>query len=102
MWALAIVFPRPLGNGFSSMSYRYEPVLIQALVPELAVEALDISVLLRLPGLNEVQLQSLPVSPLVECLVGELPYSFREAGHHEEIDSRKIDFMLRYSLDVSE
>ena len=49
-----------------------EPVLVQAFVPQPAVEALDVRVLDRLAGLNEVQLHSLAVGPGIQGGTGEL------------------------------
>ena len=49
-----------------------EPVLVQALVAELAVEALDVGVLRRLAGLDQAQLDAALVGPLVERPAREL------------------------------
>ena len=40
-----------------------EPVLVEALVAELAVEGLDVSVLIRLAGFDEEQLDASRMSP---------------------------------------
>jgi hypothetical protein len=40
---------------------RHEPMLVKAFILELAIEALDVSVLLRFGRLDEAQMQSLTV-----------------------------------------
>ena len=61
-----------------------EPMLVEALVPELAVEALDVRVLDRLPGLDKMQMHPLLMSPLV---------------HHETRELRPViqDYLRRQS-----
>ncbi len=48
--ALAVVFDAPVLDHFARMRDAAEPVLIQALVPELAAEAFDVRVAVRLAG----------------------------------------------------
>lgn len=55
MRALAIVFLSPIFNDFSGMSDREKPVLVEALISELAIEAFDVRILLGLAGINEIQ-----------------------------------------------
>lgn len=45
----------PLADEASGLDQAGEPVLIQAFVTELAIEALNIAILHRLPGLDELQ-----------------------------------------------
>src|SRR5262249_10812011 len=49
-----------------------KPVLVEALVAELAVEALDVGVLVGLAWLDELELHAVAVSPLIERSAGEL------------------------------
>ena len=49
-----------------------EPALIQAGIPELAVEALNKDILGSLAGLNEAQLDTSFAWPREQCLAGEL------------------------------
>lgn len=67
-----IVFLPPGRNDFTSMPHRNKPMFIQAFIPKLAVETLDVGILLRLTRFNEVQLQSVCIGPGIEHLAGEL------------------------------
>src|SRR6184192_2790837 len=58
-----------------------EPVLVEALVAKLAVEAFDVGILDWLAGADEVQLHPDPVGPGVEGLPGEL----WAVVHHDEL-----------------
>jgi len=49
-----------------------EDIIVQAFIPKLAVEALNISVLNRLARLNESQLDAVLVSPEIKGLADEL------------------------------
>lgn len=72
MWTFATVFLTPVLNQLPGMAYRDEPMLVQAFIPELAVEAFNVSVLLRVAKLDEAQVQSLAISPLfIEHLAGK-------------------------------
>ena len=51
---------------------REKPMLIQALVAEPAIEAFDVGVLNRFPGLNEEQLDLVIGRPRIECTTPEL------------------------------
>ena len=53
-----VVVNAPGRNDGPSLRQRSEPVLVQALVAELAVEALHVRVLRRLAGLDEAQLDA--------------------------------------------
>src|SRR5690606_8073008 len=71
MWPLSIVVLPPLLDELPGMAHRHEPMLVQAFISELAVEALDITILLRFAGLNEAQLQPHSVSPFIQRLADE-------------------------------
>jgi len=80
--SLVVIHP-PGRNDCARFSQRPEPVLVQALVPELAVEALDIRVLRRFTSLDEPQLDASLIRPLVQCPAGKLrslvgPDDFRQ------------------------
>lgn len=72
MRALLIVIRAPRGDDFSSFRECPEPVLVKTLIAELPVEALHISVLGRLAGLDQAQFDAMLVSPLIERPTGEL------------------------------
>lgn len=67
----------PLGVGEAQ-----EPVLVEALVPEAPVKALDLAVLHGTAGINEVQVHAVFERPLVQGPAGEL-----RAVAHAESDS---------------
>jgi len=58
MWALGGVVISPLSDFVAGMSQGLDPMRIQALVPELAVETLHEGVLHRLAKLNKPQAHS--------------------------------------------
>ena len=64
---MVVVFPPTINDG-SGVLQTGEPVQIQAVVPELAVEALDKGVLRRLTRLNEVKLHTSLPGPEKHCL----------------------------------
>ncbi len=49
-----------------------KPMVIEAFVPEASVEAFDERILGRFSGLNHLELNPMPVCPLIERLAGEL------------------------------
>lgn len=49
-----------------------EPVFIQAFIPELTVEALDVRILCRLTWLDQFKLYAMPIGPLIEGPAGKL------------------------------
>jgi hypothetical protein len=67
-----VVLDPPRLNRSLRIAQVHEPALVEALVPELAVEALDVGVLDGFPGTNELELDPALVRPLVEMLAGEL------------------------------
>jgi chromate transporter len=48
--ALAVVFDPPSLNSLSGVREAQEPVLVEAFIPELAVEAFDVRIVMGLPG----------------------------------------------------
>jgi len=72
MWALLIVISSPSRNEFSRVLQVTDPVFIQTLIPKLAIEALDVSVLRRLSRLNHHRRDAVVVGPLIEYLAGKL------------------------------
>ena len=58
-----VVIASPVLDDNPRFSQRVEPVLPQALVPELADEGFDIRILGGLAGLNEVELDGVRVRP---------------------------------------
>ncbi|MPN40286.1 hypothetical protein SDC9_187822 [bioreactor metagenome] len=71
MGPLGIVFLPPVFDDLTGMAHRHEPVLVQTFIPELTVEAFDVSILLWFAWLNEAQAQSLAICPFIEHLAGE-------------------------------
>src|SRR5712692_3460474 len=67
-----VVIPPPGFDGLACFPQGSEPVLVQALIPPLAVEALDESILHRLPRLDEMQFHPSLVSPDIQRLACEL------------------------------
>ena len=64
MRALGIVVGPPSRDLLACIAERAEPVRVQALIPELAIEALDEGVLDRLAGLDEAQAQAGSLRPV--------------------------------------
>ena len=62
-----IVDPQPAGRKVLYLSYAVEQVLLQPVVPNRAVVALDIGILLRLPGLNMLQSNATLLRPGLYC-----------------------------------
>ena len=67
-----VVVGAPSTDDLACFGERAEPVLVQALVAELAVEALHIRVLRRLAGQYQAQRFPAVVGPAVECIASEL------------------------------
>jgi hypothetical protein len=66
-----VVIPPPGFDFLSCILQADEPILIQAFIPELPVEALDESILDGLAWLDEAQLHASLVGPHVQGLAGE-------------------------------
>ena len=58
-----IVILSPCLNDFLRVAQAYKNIVIQAFISEFAVEALDVSVLNRLPRLDKPELDVVLVSP---------------------------------------
>ncbi len=67
-----VVIGAPCPDDLSGFGERSEPVLVKALVVELAVEALHVCVLRRLAGLYQPQRHTVAVGPAVEPIACEL------------------------------
>ncbi len=67
-----VIVPPPSFDGLPNFRQRPEPVLVQAFIPHLAVEAFDESILQGLPRRDEVQLRALFISPDIQRLAREL------------------------------
>src|SRR5438034_9902729 len=63
--SLVVVDP-PFFNDLPGVNKSQEPVLVEALVPQAAVEALDEGVLDGLAGLDEAQTHAAFIGPLIE------------------------------------
>ena len=88
-----VVVDSPLLDDLSGLAHAVEPVLVEALVAELAVEALHVAVLLGLAGLDEGVLHPVSVAPLVQG-------HSRELGAVVRVDSLglavKLDQIVQY------
>lgn len=58
MWSPLIVVLSPCLDDRAGMAQGLEPVRVQAFVPELAIEALDVGALRRLARLDQFQLHT--------------------------------------------
>ena len=67
-----VVMPAPVGDYFPCLRQRCEPVFVEALVAELAVEAFDVSVLGRCARLDQDVFEAVPLRPGNEGAAGEL------------------------------
>ncbi len=67
-----VVVGSPLFNRVAGVEPITEPMLVETLIPELAVEAFDECVLCRFARLDEVQLHAVILRPEEQCLAGEL------------------------------
>lgn len=67
---LVVVLP-PDSDGVPGLWQRLEPMLIQAFIPELAVEALDVAVLHRAARLNQNVTNAMGLRPGHESAAGE-------------------------------
>ena len=65
MWSDVVVVLSPFINNSSGFEQISEPLLIQTIVSELAIETFDKSVLCRLSRLNEMQLGFGSIAPKV-------------------------------------
>ena len=72
MWPALVVVAPPGCHLHPCFCQARESVLVQALVTGLAAERLDEGVLCRLARLDQLELEAVAVSPLVEHLAGEL------------------------------
>jgi len=81
-------------NRLSRFAQTQEPVLVQAFVPHLAVEALDESILHRLPRFDEVQLHALLVGPHIQSLARKL----RPVIRHQDLrQPSSLPQLLQYA-----
>src|SRR5512138_802243 len=69
---MLVVVPAPGCNQDTGLGQRRKPMVVQALIPEPPVEALNERVLGRLPGLDQLELNSMLASPLIQCPAGKL------------------------------
>ena len=72
MWPELIVFPPPLLDLPCCIGQADEPVVIETLVSEAPIEALDERILVRFARINEMQGHSVLVGPLIHGQAGEL------------------------------
>ena len=63
MRAFCVVIDPPVFDDLARLADAREPVLVQALIPEPAIEALDIGILGRLAWVDEIQLNAVVIGP---------------------------------------
>ena len=68
---MLVVVSAPSGNQDTSLRQARKPMVVQALIPEPAVEALNERILCRFARLDQLELHAMLVGPLVQCLAGE-------------------------------
>lgn len=81
MWTHGVVVNAPGFDQRAGLGDAGKPMLVEALVPKLAVEALDEGVVGGLPRPDEAQLDATGVGPRVECAAAE----FGPIVHHENL-----------------
>lgn len=75
-----VIIASPVGDDLTSLGERCEPMLVEAFVTELAVEAFDVAVLCRASWLDQEVLDAVLLRPGDEGATGELrPLSVRTA-----------------------
>jgi hypothetical protein len=72
VWSLLVVVLPPSFDFLPRLLQIREPVLVQAFIPKLPVEAFHVGILLRLAGHDEVQHHSPLVRPAVQRLAADL------------------------------
>ena len=72
VWSDLVVVLPPACNALPGLRQRFKPLLIQAFIPELAVEALDVAVLHRLTRFNQDVAYPVLMCPGQERTAGEL------------------------------
>jgi hypothetical protein len=88
--SLGVVLEAPRLDDLASVVERVEPVGVQALVAEAAIEALDEGVLRRGAGLDEVQCDAALVGPLVEGVGDELRAVVDHDGRRQAAGSGEL------------
>ena len=68
---MLVVVSAPSSDQDTSLLQTGKPVVIQALIPEAPIEALDERVLSRLAGLDQLELNAMLAGPLVERFAGK-------------------------------
>ena len=71
MRPVLVVVSAPSGNQDTSLGQARKPMVVQALIPEPAVEALDERILRRFARLDQLELHAMLAGPLVQCLAGK-------------------------------
>ncbi len=106
VWPDFVVVLPPGSDGSPGLLQRLEPLLVQALVPELAVEALDVAVRHRATRLDQDVPDAVRVGPAHERATGELrtvvgPHGCRVASEEKIPDgsatARAVDYSLTWS-----
>src|SRR5574343_333717 len=102
MWPMLVVVAAPSGNQDTSLGQARKPMVVQTLIPKAAVEALDERILCRFSRLDQLELHTVLVSPLVQCLAGKFrplvsPDRLRIAPETSRLIEHSGHVMSRYS-----
>ena len=92
-----VVVDAPLADDHPGLRERLEPVLVQALVAELAVEALDVAVLHGPPGLDQDMADTVLVRPGHEGSAGEFRAVVGANGQRVAPKARRL---IQHARDV--
>ena len=68
---MLVVVPAPGSDRDTGLKQARKPMVVQALIPKPAVEALDERVLRGFPGLDQLELNAMLAGPLVERFAGK-------------------------------
>jgi hypothetical protein len=79
--ALRVVIDPPFLDDFAGFTDAGEPVLVQAVLAVSAVEALDVGVLGRFSGIDEIELDAMIIGPSIE----RAPAQFRAVIDDQDI-----------------
>jgi hypothetical protein len=72
VWPVLVIIDPPCLDDLSDLVKAHEPILVQAFITELAVEALHVAIIHRFAGSDELEFDPSSVSPGVERVTDEL------------------------------
>src|SRR5574343_1440464 len=87
---MLVVVSAPSGDQDTSLGQTRKPMVVKTLIPEPAVEALDERILRRFARLDQLELHTVLVGPLVQCLAGEFRSLFSPDGLGIAPETRRL------------